>query len=143
MLRLTSRQSRGENAASVGWHTVELLGHREELVRIDARLVLRIVLDGEFYQQIDQPPDVVQDAGEREVEEPILRVLAGGPDLKLLHLLVRVLDAPPIAVLGDDTPDTAEALTVVGGLREVRRIRQIRLEDGVFVSFYREVVGLP
>lgn len=58
------------------------LGNCEEAARSHERCVLRVVLDGQLHEGIDQPPAVVERRREREAEEPHDVVLAPRPGRK-------------------------------------------------------------
>lgn len=77
--------------------------HRHEPGRRHEWRVGRIVPDGELYEDVHEPPGVVESRCEDEPEESQDVVRTRGSRKEVAAFLESVLDAPPRAVLSDDS----------------------------------------
>lgn len=66
----------------------------------------------EFHEEIDQPPGVVQNTREYEVEKPVTRAGRCRPDHERLDLLIAILNSPAIAVPPNQPRDHMHASVV-------------------------------
>lgn len=88
--------------------------------------MLRLVTDRQLYQQVHDPPAVIQDTGEREAEIAVLMVFRRGTTQERLDLLKTVFDAPPPLVPQHHSPDLVSHFLFVLGVGLDQRV--VRLE---------------
>ena len=102
-------------------HSCSLLQQRECILRRHYRRVSVVVGQNHLYEEVDRSPDRVQQAREREIEEPQHEVLRSGRSHDSLDALVPALDLPAIAIFADSTcwgiRQEHCVLSVVGPLR--------------------------
>jgi hypothetical protein len=121
--------------------TVELLGDGQELVCIHPWLVRPVLaVDGELHEEIDESPDVIQHAREREVEEPIV-ALGRGRSIEWTEevdsFLENLIDYEAAVLEATGTPDDWQFQLRFRSYEMLSEFYRACIDDGVGVQLNR------